>query len=162
MSLLLLIGLITLSEIVFGFLYGFWLQNVIPYELLLSVAYSLPFTLLLIFWKNRRDKTVVKIVEIAVLSLLLCIVAPLTYDEGNHLCAEMTAQYDVVVESVYGHGGGRAEFTTPDGCSAEVELHDYRVVLTDDYVEVGDTIRVQEYRGLFKQPYYVFVEEIQK
>ena len=116
MSLLLIIGLITLSEIVFGFLYGFWLQNVIPYELLLSVAYILPFTILLIFWKNRRDKTVVKIVEIAVSSLLLCIVAPLTYDAGNHLCAEMTAQYDVVVESVYGGGGGRAEFTAPDGC----------------------------------------------
>ena len=162
MSLLLIVVLMVLSEIVLGCLYGFLLQNVIPYELLLSVAYILPFTLLLIFWKNRRDKTVVKIVEIAVLSLLLCIVAPLTYDAGNHLCAEMTAQYDVVVESVYGHGGGRAEFTAPDGCSAEVDLHDYRVVLTDDYVEVGDTIRVQEYRGLFKQPYYVFVEEIQK
>ena len=162
MSLLLTIVLLALSEIVLGCLYGFLLQNVIPYGLLLAVAYILPFTLLLIFWKNRRDKTVVNIVEAAVLSLLLCIVALSTYDAGNHLHAEMTAQYDVVVESVYGRGGGSAAFTTPDGHSAEVDLHDYRVVLTGDYVEVGDTIRVQEYCGLFQQPYYVFVEEVEE
>lgn len=160
MILPLIIGLTVLLEIILGCLYGFWLQNAIPYELFLCVAYIFPFVLLLLLWKNRRDKTLVKIIEVAALSLLLCIVAPITYDVGNHLSSEMTAQYDVVVESVYGRGGGSATFTTPDGRSAEVDLHDYRVVLVDDYVEVGDTIRVQEYCGLFQQPYYVFVEEI--
>lgn len=162
MSLLLIIGLITLSEIVFGFLYGFWLQYLIPYELFLTVAFVIAVILFLSLWKHHHGKTMIKVVEIFALSMLLLVVAPITYDAGNRLSKEMITQYDVVVESVYGRGGGRAEFTAPDGCSAEVELHDYRVVLTDEYVEVGDTIRVQEYRGLFKQPYYVFVEEIQK
>ena len=75
--------------------------------------------------------------------------------------AACVGEYDVIVEYVNGRGGGYADFTTPQGNEGSVDLHDYRLIIfDDDYVGVGDTIRVREYKGIFNELYYVFVEEI--
>ena len=103
-----------------------------------------------------------KLIEILVLSLLAMSVFILVFSFGNQLRGEFIDEYDVIVEYVNGRGGGIAEFTTPQGKEGRVNLHDYRPIIFDDnnYVEVGDKIRVREYKGVFNQFYYVFVEEI--
>ena len=80
----------------------------------------------------------------------------------NQLRGEFIGEYDVVVEDVYVKGGGSACCTTPQGEEGIVAFDDFRLIISDDddVVEVGDTIKVRQYKGLFDKIYYVFVEEI--
>ncbi len=58
--------------------------------------------------------------------------------------------YDVKVQEVYGYKtGGTASFINPHGEECSVSLHDYRVIWFDgdNTIEVGEYIRVQEYKG---------------
>ena len=151
---------LTFVETALGVVYGFLLQNIIPVEVCLFVAFFIPFFIIFVFSKSQRE-VYVKLAETFVLSLLLAAVFIAVFFGGNQLRREFVGEYDVIVEYVNGRGGGYADFITPQGNEARVDLHDYRlIILGDDYVDVGDTIRVREYKGLFNELYYVFVEEI--
>jgi hypothetical protein len=154
--------LLAVFEIALGVVYGFWLQGWMNTELFLFVAFVVPFTVFLLLYEKGKTENGVKIVEVFVLSVLSAILAFVTLSGGNRLVAHRIGEYEVVVEEIYGKGGGEAYFTTPDGAEGSVDLHDYRIWYTDadDYVEVGDVIRVQEYRGLFDHSYFVFAEEV--
>ena len=153
--------ILIIFEIALGISYGLLLQNIIPFGVCLLIAFFVPFLALSISFINKRD-IYVKLIEILVLSLLAMSVFILVFSFGNQLRGEFIDEYDVIVEYVNGRGGGIAEFTTPQGKEGRVNLHDYRPIIFDDnnYVEVGDKIRVREYKGVFNQFYYVFVEEI--
>lgn len=112
---------------------------------------------------SEKSKNIwIKLIEVLVLSLLSTALFMSIYICGNEVFGEYIDEYEVVVEFVDGRGGGYADFTTPQGAKGSVGLHDYRLVMDDDdHVAVGDTIRVREYKGLFKKLFYVFVEEIQ-
>ena len=161
MTRLKLYGILTLIEILLGLAYGFLWHNRLPVDYLLAVAFCVAFTVLFVFPKSQR-KTLVKLIESLVLSLLLMAVSLRTLEGVNRLHAELIGEYDVVVEIVYGRGGGSATFTTPLGNEGSVDLHDYRPIVFDDeeHVVAGDTIRVREYKGLFNEVYYIFVEEV--
>ena len=153
-------SILIIFEIVLGLAYGFLLQNVIPVEVCLFVAFLVPFFVISISSKKQRD-VYVKLIETSVLSLLLVAVFIAVIFGGNQLRGEFIGEYDVIVEYVNGRGGGYANFTTPQGNEGSVDLHEYRpIILDDDYVDVGDTIKVREYKGFFNELYYVFVEEI--
>lgn len=160
-------SILIIFEIVLGFAYGFLLQNIIPAEVCLFVAFLVPFFVISISSKSQREVYVnqrevyVKLIETSVLSLILAAVFIAVFFGGNQFRGEFIGEYDVIVEYVNGKGGGYADFTTPQGNKGSVDLHDYRpIIVDDDYVAVGDTIRVREYKGLFKELYYIFVEEI--
>ena len=138
----------------------FFLQNIISVEICLFIAFFVPFFIISISLKNEQDLHI-KIIEVLFLSLLLMAVFMAVFLGGNQLRQDFIAEYDVTVEFVNGRLGGCAYFTTPQGNECSVELHDYRpIFVDDDYVSVGDTIRVREYKGLFNDIYYVFIEEI--
>ena len=151
--------ILIIFEIVLGFAYGFLLQNIIPAEVCLFVAFLVPFFVISISSKSQRE-VYVKLIETSVLSLLLAAVFIAVFFGGNQFRGEFIGEYDVIVEYVNHRGGGYADFTTPQGNEGSVDLHDYRPIIVDDYVDVGDTIRVREYKGIFNELYYVFVEEI--
>lgn len=152
--------LLLLFEIVLGLAYGLGLQNIVPVEVCLFIAFFVPLCIISVSLKNQRD-TYVKLIEVLVLSLLSIAVFIAVFFGGNQLRGDFIDEYDVIVEYVNGRGGGCADFTTPQGNKGSVDLHDYRpIIVDDDCVDVGDTIRVREYKGLFNELYYVFVEEI--
>ena len=147
-------------EMAFGLAYGFLLQNVLTFEFCLIVAFIVPFTVLSISFKESRD-TIVNWKKLLLLSLFLMLVFSFVFFKGNQLHGEFIDEYDVTVEYVNYRGGGYANFTTPQGKEGSVDLHDYRpIIIDDDRVDLGDKIRVREYKGIFNEYYYVFVEEI--
>lgn len=152
--------ILIIFEIALGLAYGFLLQNIIPIEVCLFIAFFVPFLSYLFLLKKQQD-VYVKLIEVSVLSLLSMAVFITMFFGGNKLHGKFIDEYDVIVEYVNGKGGGYADFTTPQGNEGRVDLHDYRpIIVDDDYVDVGDTIRIREYKGLFNEFYYVFVEEI--
>ena len=152
--------ILIIFEIALGLAYGFLLQNTVPVEVCLFVAFLVPFFVISISSKSQRE-VYVKLIEVLVLSLLLMAVFIAVFFGGNQFRGEFIGEYDVIVEYVNGRGGGYADFTTPQGNEGSVDLHDYRpIIVDDDYVDVGDTIRVREYKGILNELYYVFVEEI--
>ncbi len=152
--------ILIIFEITLGLAYGFLLQNTVPVEVCLFIAFLVPLFIISVSFKKQRDMYV-RLIEVLVLSLLSMAVFIAVFFGGNQLRGEFIGEYDVIVECVNGRGGGYADFTTPQGDEGRVDLHDYRpIIVNDDYVDVGDTIRVREYKGLFNEVYYVFVEEI--
>ena len=152
--------ILIIFEITLGLVYGFLLQNTIPVEVCLFIAFLVPFFTISVSLKKQRDMYV-KLIEVLALSLFSMAVFIAVFFGGNQLRGEFIGEYDVIVEYVNGKGGGYADFKTPQGEEGSVDLHDYRpIIIDDDYVDVGDTIRVREYKGLFNEIYYVFVEEI--
>jgi|GEM_PF-2673652 len=147
-------------EIALGLAYGFLLQNIVPIDFCFAVAFTIPFTVLFISSKEKQDM-ITKCIETLILSLFLMLVFIAVFVGGNKLHGDFIAEYDVVVEQINGRGGGEAIFTTPQGDQESVELHDYRLIIFDkkDCVEIGDTIRVREYKGIFNKPFYDIVEE---
>ena len=154
--------ILILFEIAFGLIYGFILQNVFSIETYLIIAFLIPFVLLTASSRKNQGKIIEKVIKILILSLLLTVLSFASYFFCNRTNGEFVDEYEVVVEYVGGRGGGSASFRTPNGEYGDVDLHDYRPILTDEdeYVSVGDIIRVQEYKGIFGMPYYVFVEEV--
>ena len=147
-------------EIALGLTYGFVLRNFMPVELLFVIAFAFPFFVLFICCKSRKDKGV-KFSGLLFSSWILTAVAISVFFYGNQLNGEFIGEYNVVVQHLNGKGGRYATFITPAGTEGDVTLHDYRpITFDDDYVDVGDTIRVREYKGLFNEYYYVFVKEI--
>ena len=152
--------ILIIFEIALGLAYGFLLQNIIPVEICLFIAFLVPFFYHSCFLKKQRDMYV-KLIEVLTLSLFSMAIFIGAFFGGNQLRGEFIGEYDVVVEYVNGKGGGYADFKTPQGEEGRVDLHDYRpIIIDDDYVDVGDTIRVRKYKGFFNEIYYVFVEEI--
>ena len=157
MKKVLLFAMLTIFEIALAIAYGFLLQDVIPIYICLPVAFLFPFTVVHIAFKNKKDIPM-KVLEAVVISLLLVSVAATAFSFTNQIEGEFIDEYDVIVELVSGRGGVYADFTTPDGREGRVNLNDYRIIREDDdYVRVGDIIRVQEYKGVFNRSYYVFV-----
>ncbi len=150
---------VTAFEMALGLVYGFWLQRLLPVAVWLAVAFLVPFAVFGL--RSQTRDSAARWVEVIAVSVLFAAVSPLTFSLGNRIGSTFVGEHDVVVEYVIGRGGGTATFTMPNGRVGEVELHDYRPVLSDDanFVDVGDTIRVREYRGLFQLTYYTFVEE---
>ncbi len=147
-------------EIALGLAYGLLLKNIVSIDICLITAFTIPFVVLFASSKSRQDM-VIKLSEVLLASFLLTAVAVGVFSYGNQLRGEFIGEYDVIVEYVSGRGGGYADFTTPQGKAGCVDLYEYRpVIFDDDCVDVGDTIRVREYNGLFNEHYYVFVEEI--
>lgn len=148
-------------EITLALAYGFWLQNIVPIGFCFNSAIAIPFTVLLISFKEKQNM-IIKCKISLFFSLVLMSVFLIVFFGFNKLHGEFIDEYDVVVEYVNYRGGGCADFTTPQGDEGSVELHDHRpIIIDDDCVEVGDLIRVQEYKGIFNQTYYVFIDEIQ-
>ena len=147
-------------EIALGLAYGLLLQSIVPTESYLIAAIGVPFIVLFLSWKNGR-RAIEELAAALFLSLLLLAVSVGAFFCVNQLHGEFIDEYDVVVEYVNTRGGGYATFTTPNGKEGSADLHDYRlIVFNDDYVDIGDTIRVQEYKGIFNETYYVFLDEI--
>ena len=154
--------ILALFEITLGLIYGFILKNIFSIEICLAIAFLVPFVLVLAFSKKENDKMGAKFLKIFVIALVFAMVCGTIFISANAIKGEFIGEYEVVVESISGHGGGRAGFTSPYGTYEYVDLNDYRIILTDedDYVDVGDTILVKEYKGIFDMHYYIFVEEI--
>ena len=154
--------ILILFEVAVGLTYGFILQNIISIEDCLIIAFLVPFILMLIFSMKNQEKIWGKLLRILVLALFLALLSFITFRLVNNKNGKLIGEYEVVVEAVYGRGGGTADFISPYGTTESVELHDYRLIYfdEDDFVDVGDTIKVREYKGIFGVSYYVFVEEI--
>ena len=123
--------ILIIFEIVLGFAYGFWLQNIISYGVCCFIAFLVPFFVISISSKNQRD-VYVKLIEILVLSIFSIAVFLTVFVYGNQLRGDFIDEYDVVVEYVSGRGGGFASFTTPQGNEGSADLHDYRPIIVDD------------------------------
>lgn len=150
--------ILAVFEIALALSYGFILQNAVPLVFCVMVAFTTPIFVLHLCSKERRNISA-KWKELLTASLLLMSVFSTVFFGINELHGEFIGEYDVIVEYVNGRGGGYAEFTTPQGRAGSVDLNDYRILIIDDSVEIGDTIRVREYKGFFNKYYYRFVEE---
>lgn len=98
------------------------------------------------------------------LTLLVTVIAVMgsrvIYFYANSLQGTFVSEYDATVYDAYYRGGGRAYFLNPDGAERATDLHDHRlIVLDDNYVKIGDTIRVREYVGLFDVPFCTLAEQ---
>ncbi len=147
-------------EITLALTYGLFFQNYMLDDFFFISAIIVPFTVLIISSKEETSMST-KCEKALILSLALMVIFVISFDGLNKLDGEFIDEYDVIVEEVTHRDGGQATFTTPQGNEGSVDLHDYRpIIVDDDYVDVGDTIRVREYKGIFNELYYVFVEEI--
>ena len=149
-----------LFEIILLIACSFMLQNILSVETCLNITFCVSFIVLFASLKDEQNKTS-RLIETLSLSVLLTLISFGIFSYGNQLHGEYIEEYDVVVEYVNSRGGGHASFTTPDGKEETVELNDRRPVITneDDCVNVGDTIKVQKYRGIFNKHYFIFVEQ---
>jgi membrane-bound ClpP family serine protease len=98
------------------------------------------------------------------LTLLVTVIAVVggwaIYFYTNSLQSTFVSEYDAVVTDTYYRGGGTAWFQNPKGEERSVELHgDSLSVTSDSHVEIGDTIRVREYKGLFDVPFCTLAEQ---
>jgi len=98
------------------------------------------------------------------LTLLVTVIAVVgswgIYIYTNSLQCTFVSEYDAVVTDTYYRGGGTAWFYNPQGEERSVELHgDSLSVTSDSHVEIGDTIRVREYVGLFDVPFCTLAEQ---
>lgn len=168
---MLLFIIIAAFEVILALVQGFWLHYIISDGIYLAVAILIPLVILTVVDKTRnkstgKNKTLLSFVKefgpVLFLALMFGAVSIIAYEHINEISGEFVAEYDVVVEDTNYRGGGVAYFTNPRGESGRVDLDDYRSIIFDDedYVEAGDTIRVQEYVGFFKQTYYVLLEEV--
>ena len=151
-----------LSEIILGLTYGFLFRNVFPIEPYLAIAFLVPFIVLVFSSRKDNGKIRVRLLTILVVALLFAMECFLIFISVNNIKGEFIGEYEVIVEDRSGKGSGSAGFLSPHGTYEQVDLHDYRIIWTDedDYVDVGDRIRVREYKGIFDMSFYVFVEEI--
>jgi len=157
---IILISLI-LAEVVIGIIYGLSPQNKVSTLLFYGLGAVAAFCIFLIFLlKNHRFSEI--FIDITVFSLILGLIPFFFSSDINELGGKFVAEHTVTVDKISGRADGTASFYTPDGSYATVDLHDYRIIILDgeEFVDVGDTIKVCEYVGLFKQKYYVFVEEV--
>ena len=146
-------------------LYGFFLQDVLPAAATLPIGFCISFTLLAILRRGGTERLRTRIFTVVISSAVLMLLPVMTLLCVNPLFGEAVGEYDVIAEFVNGRAGGSVDFTTPDGRSGNAMLHDYSpfhfsVDGEDRFVEVGDRIRVREYRGIFGLPYYEFLGEL--
>lgn len=149
-------------EILFAIFYGFFLQNIINLTDYIFLSFCFAFLILLISAKTENNNFKVKAIELLTLSFILCALSLAVFWTGNNARIQMVGEYDVIVEDTTYQNGGIAYFTNKKGHQGQVDLHDYRSITSEneDFIDIGDTIRVQEYAGLFGQTYYVFIAEI--
>ena len=149
-------------EITLALTYGLFFQNYMLDNFFFISAIIVPFTVLLISSKEETSMST-KCEKALILSLALMVIFVISFDGLNKLNGEFIDEYDVIVEEVTFRDGGQATFTTPQGIKGRVNLHDYRPIVEDenDCVNVGDFIRVQEYKGIFNQSYFVLVDKKQ-
>ncbi len=99
------------------------------------------------------------------LTLLVTVIAVVgswvIYFFANSLQGTFVSEYDAVVTHTdYYRFSGTAWFQNPKGEERSVELHgDSLRVTSDSHVEIGDTIRVREYVGLFDVPFCTLAEQ---
>ena len=162
MKKLLLYVILILFEIAAVLAYGFIFRDIISIETCLIIAFFIPFILFVIFYGKEQGTIKSKLLKIVLLSLCFVLFFIVIFFSVNNIDSKFVGEYEVVVEYIGGGSGNSASFTTPDGEYGSVDLHDYRPILTDEdeYVTVGDTIRIKEYKGVFGFSYYVFVEEV--
>lgn len=79
----------------------------------------------------------------------------------NSLQGTFVSEYDAVVTHTdYYRFSGTAWFQNPKGEERSIGLHgDSLSVTSDSHVEIGDTIRVREYVGLFDVPFCTLTEQ---
>lgn len=150
-----------LAEAVLGIVYGLSPQNRVSSLVTFAAGGAIAFGFLLTCaLKKHKLKEI--IVDVTVFSLIIGIIPFIFCTEVNQIDGKLVAEYTVTVERISGRGSGSASFYTPDGDYGTVNLHDHRIMILDgeEFVDVGDKIKVQEYIGIFKKKYYVFVEEV--
>lgn len=148
-------------ELVWIFCYGFFLNSFLPMSVFFFVAFGIAFCVSLIFYKKLpfTDK-VNKMLWVLISSLIFAGISTLAYDGINRITSEYVAEYEVEVIDSYQRNGGIAYFIDQNGNTADVNLHDYRIIaIEDDYVNEGDIITVREYIGLFGETFFVLVDE---
>ena len=147
-------------EVAFAFIYGFFLQEQIPFLGFLVWAVIVPFIALMIQAFVSKKILGHEIVIILVYSVFFGILAIGTFEFGNKIYGEYVDEYCVEVEHIGRDNDARVRL--PSGESATVRI-DGKLFYFDEseYVDEGDMILVQEYKGLFGNSFYVFVEEIE-
>ena len=148
-------------ELTWIFCYGFFLNSFLPMSVFFFAAFGISFCVHLIFYKKLpfNDK-VNKMLWVLIISLLLAGVSTLLYDAINRSSGEYVAEYEVEVIDSNQRNGGIAYFIDQNGNTADVNLHDYRIIaIEDDYVNEGDIIAVREYIGLFGETFFIFVDK---
>ena len=151
---------IALCAVIFPLVYGFTVGGM-PTEWLFAVQ-TLLFGGLFSFMTRRNSFE--SLWKRLCLTLLVTVIAVVggwaIYFYTNSLQGTFVSEYDAVVTDTYYRGGGTAWFYNPKGEERAVELHDHRLIVTDDsYVKIGDTIRVREYVGLFDVPFCTLAEQ---
>ena len=149
-------------EVAFAFIYGFFLQEHIPFLGFLIWAVSVPFLALMIHAFVSKKILGHEIVIILIVSVLFGVLAAGTFEVGNKIYGEYIGEYVVVVTDIRGYHNEEATVRLPNGESASIDI-DSKLMYFDEseYVDEGDMILVQEYKGLFGNSFYVFVEEIE-
>ena len=154
--------LLTFFECILALTYGLFLQNIISVDFCMSIAFIVPCAVLCVFFKNEKKTIKEKLIKTIGISILCFLLFIAIFFSINRISGELVDEYVVAVERIDGRGGDTVYFTTPDGEYGEAELHNYGIIFPDedDYVDVGDKIRVREYRGFLNTVFYVFVEEV--
>ena len=148
-------------ELAWIFCYGLLLNSYLPMGVFFFAAFGIAFSVSLIFYKKLPfDDKINKMLWVLICSLIFAGVSALTYDGINRATGEFVAEYEVEVVDSYQRNGGTAYFIDQNGNEAKVNLHDYRIIaIEDDYVNEGDVITVREYIGLFRETFFILVED---
>ena len=122
---------------------------------------SAPFLALMIHAFVSKKILGHEIVIILIVSVLFGVLAAGTFEVGNKIYGGYVDEYCVEVEHITGRGND-AIVRLPNGESATVRVNKKLMYFDEsEYVDEGDIILVQEYKGLFGNSFYVFVEEIE-
>lgn len=150
-----------LAEAVLGIVYGISPKNRSSTLVSFAVGAVIAFGVLL-FCALKKHRISEIIVDVTVFSLIIGIIPFIFCTVVNQIDGKLVAEYTVTVERISGRGSGSASFYTPDGDYGTVNLYDHRIMILDgeEFVDVGDKIKVREYIGIFKDTYYIFVEEV--
>lgn len=150
-----------ICELAWIFCYGLLLNSFLPMGTFFFAAFGIAFCLNMLFYKKLPYKDKVnRMLWILICALVLAMLSSLLYDAINRASGEYVAEYEVEVESCLYNNGGKAYFKAPNGQDASVRLNDYRLIKQDDDLIIeGDVITVQEYVGLFRETYFVLVDE---
>ncbi|MBQ8523598.1 MAG: hypothetical protein IJ457_03135 [Clostridia bacterium] len=150
-----------LAEVLICIVYGLSPQNRSSTLVSFAVGAVIAFGVLL-FCALKKHRISEIIVDVTVFSLIIGIIPFIFCTEVNQIDGKLVAEYTVTVERISGRGDGSVSFYTPDGNYGSADLNDHRIMILDDeeFVDVGDTVKIREYIGIFKKKYYVFVEEV--
>ena len=142
--------------LVYGFTFGGQLS--VWHGTVLFVVYFCVFSVC--YRRQTFVRLLTRLGKAVAVSAIATVLSVVLYGTFNCMSGELVMEYDAVVTFADYWRGSTVYFDNPDGENRYIHLDDYSPFKTEgDYLyNVGDTVHVREYRGIFDVPYCIAAE----